>query len=127
MEAQGRYRIEATTAPDGHTLTAYDMAGLPHAALTAFARSMVAEGQPAAARAYTYALLDFFAFLDTTPAQRGGAGIVRRARSTSRCVPTCPATPRGGPCSWPRCAGSTGCSMPSGPTIIRNPSPGTVR
>jgi len=70
MEAKGRYRIEATTAPDGHTLTAYDMAGLPHAALTAFARSMVAEGQPAAARAYTYALLDFFAFLDTAPAQR---------------------------------------------------------
>ncbi len=70
MEAKGRYRIEATTAPDEHTLTAYDMAGLPHAALTAFARSMVAEGQPAAARAYTYALLDFCAFLDTAPAQR---------------------------------------------------------
>lgn len=70
MEAQERYRIEATTAPDGHTLTAYDMAGRPHAALTTFARSMVDAGQPAAARAYTYALLDFCAFLDTDLVQR---------------------------------------------------------
>ncbi len=70
MEATGRYRIEATTAPDEHILTVYDLVGLPHAALTTFARSMIAAGQPAAARAYTYALLDFFAFLDTAPAQR---------------------------------------------------------
>ncbi len=69
MEAKERYRIEATTAPDGHTITVYDLAGLPHAALTAFARN-VAASQPAAAKAYTYAVLPYFAFLDTDPVQR---------------------------------------------------------
>jgi len=69
MEAKERYRIEVTTAPSGHTITTYDMAGLPHAALTAFART-VATSQPAAARAYCYAMFPFCAFLDTDPLQR---------------------------------------------------------
>ncbi len=70
METRGRYRIEATTAPDGQALAVYDMTGQPHAALTAFARIVAAGGQSAAARAYTYALLPFFAFLDADPVQR---------------------------------------------------------
>ena len=70
METQGRYRIAATTAPEGERFTVYDAAVRPHAALTEFARIVAAAGQPAAARAYTYAILDFFAFLDTDPEQR---------------------------------------------------------
>jgi hypothetical protein len=70
MEATARYRIAATTASDGHILTAYDTTGRPHAALTEFARIVSEAGQPAAARAYTYALLAFFAFLDADPVQR---------------------------------------------------------
>ncbi len=70
MEAKGRYRIEATMAPDGQALTVYDMTGRPHAVLTTFSRIIAVGGQSAAARAYTYALLPFFAFLDADPVQR---------------------------------------------------------
>jgi len=70
METKGRYRIEATMAPDGQALTVYDMMGRPHAVLTAFSRIIAVGGQSAAARAYTYALLPFFAFLDADPVQR---------------------------------------------------------
>ena len=69
MEEKRRYRIEATTAPDGHTITVYDLAGRPHTVLTAFVR-IVAASQPAAARAYCYAVCRYFAFLDTGPGQR---------------------------------------------------------
>lgn len=70
MEAKGRYRLAATTAPNGEIFTVYDAAGRPHAALTAFARIVAAAGQPAAARAYTYALLAFFTFLEADSMQR---------------------------------------------------------
>lgn len=70
METKGRYRIEATMAPDGLSLTVYDMMGRPHAVLTAFSRIIAVGGQSAAARAYTYALLPFFAFLEADPVQR---------------------------------------------------------
>ncbi len=69
MASEGRYRLDATTAPDGHPFTVYDMLGRSHTPLTVFART-VAAGQPAAARAYTYAVLPFFAFIDTDPVQR---------------------------------------------------------
>jgi len=70
METKGRYRIEARMAPDGQSLTVYDMMGRPHAVLTAFSRIIAVGGQSAAARAYTYALLPFFAFLEADPVQR---------------------------------------------------------
>ncbi len=70
MKADGRYRLDATTAADGQPFVVYDPTARPQAALGEFARVVAAGGQPSAARAYCYALLPFFTYLDTDPVQR---------------------------------------------------------
>lgn len=69
MKADGRYQLAVTTVADGQLCVVYDPTNRPHAALGEFARVVAAGGQAAAARAYCYALLPFFAYLDTDPVQ----------------------------------------------------------
>ncbi len=70
MGIDERYHLAVSIVGVDSPFRVYDATGQCHIPLTAFGRALAAAGQPATARSYAYALLPYFAFLDTDPVQR---------------------------------------------------------
>jgi len=121
MGADARYHLTVPTGRVDGPFLVYDMTGRCHVPLTTFGRALAAVGQSAAAKAYTYAVFPYFAFLDTDPVQRAAG---RRWDSPPGEIHAVVRAYLSHHPEGPRCAGFTGCSMLSGRTTSPTPSPG---